>query len=136
LIGYDIVSIDKIDTSFGSKLDQNGVYGRVEVLNPITGCSAPPLKPAQKSKLSSRGDSSSLKTIAFVLYKGDDDQDDCSPQLKVYNAQQAGYDAVIIQHYYKRSNFYPFYESKPKSNETYDIKIPSVYIDDIRCRGG
>jgi E3 ubiquitin-protein ligase RNF13 len=109
-----IASIDDLTAAFGPRLPDDGFIGYINVAEPITGCS--PIKPPPNVSYVNQS-----KWIALIQ-RTPGSTSNCSFDLKVHNAQLAGYKAVII------FNLNSDDLIKMSSSGMFSIKIPSVFV--------
>lgn len=109
-----LISIDSVSAAFGPKLPDDGFQGYITLANPIGACSKIE-KPLNVSFVDPDKWIVLIQRTPTIF-------GNCSFDLKVYNAQQAGFKAVII--YNSESDNL----IKMSSSGLYKIKIPSVFI--------
>lgn len=107
--------IESVSAAFGPHISEQGFKGYIVVANPIGGCSALQKPPKNVSYVDPDQWIVLIKRTPSIY-------GNCSFDLKVRNAQLAGYKAVII--YNSESDNL----IKMSSSGIYDITIPSVFI--------
>ena len=110
-----VTQFDSLSAAFGPRIDDDGLQGYIAVANPLGGCSKMDSPPANVSYVDPK------KWIALIV-RTPTVIGNCSFDIKVLNAQRAGFSAVII--YNSESDNL----IKMSSNGFYSIKIPSVFI--------
>lgn len=109
-----LINIDDLTAAFGPRLPDSGFIGFIKSAEPIHGCT-PIIRPPNVSFVEPK------QWIALIM-RTPTKYGNCSFDLKVFNAQNAGYSAVIIYNSESDSLI------RMSSSGAYKIFIPSVFI--------
>lgn len=109
-----LINIDDLTAAFGPRLPESGFIGFIKTAEPLHGCTAIS-RPPNVSFVEPK------QWIALIM-RTPTKYGNCSFDLKVYNAQNAGYSAVIIYNSESDSLI------RMSSSSAFKIVIPSVFI--------